>query len=236
LIFAISLLLVGLILLSSKMVFFLFVGYAILETISLMQVSIGYKIWIILIGGLVILVSLAFLGSSLRNRLMEVASTDNLEILKESSANDFNKVNGLTLRLMFWKWGLGDAPLDSYLLGQGTGDVQDYLNRTYERHNLAITISAQERYGYYGYNTHNQYVETFLKSGVLGLVSMVLLLVVTFRTAISGSNRLLTYLAIEVLIICLSECFFETNKGIVFSSLFISLLCVRYPSFDKQHS
>jgi O-antigen ligase len=174
--------------------------------------------------GFIFIINTNFIQSRWRDAL----STRSISILKENTMNDFSKVNGLTLRLLFWKWAIlemADHPL-LFISGVGTGDAQDFLNSVYENHNLAVTFSPTEKYGYYEYDSHNEYIQSLIKNGIAGITSVILLFVVPLRSALKERNSLLVWLCVILLFFCLSESIFETNKGIVFTSFFISLFFV----------
>lgn len=68
--------------------------------------------------------------------------------------------NGVSLRLLMWQFAgeiVGEKK--AWVAGVSAGDSQDLLNRKY--------LAANMRY--LGYNFHNQFVETFVRSGIAGL-------------------------------------------------------------------
>ncbi|WP_340064183.1 O-antigen ligase family protein [Ascidiimonas aurantiaca] len=142
----------------------LFILYTILKTINKIKL---FSFLLILITVL----TLALQSDFIKNRFKEVLHIDSLSELKHERMTDFEKVNGLTLRLMFVKFSIQDFLQDPMNIpfGLGLGDRKEFLNSVYENHNMARTIKEQ-KLGYYDYNTHNQYVEIFLGLGIIGLI------------------------------------------------------------------
>jgi O-antigen ligase len=208
-------------LLDSKMVIGASMVLFSLFIFRLLCMKLGSFIWPTL-AFVVILVISSIALFNFSPRFKEIASLKSLSILKEDRMTDFMMVNGLTLRLMFWKFSLKDFPPTDMAIGLGTGDVQDFLDRTYEMHNMAISYDGKVL-GYYGYDAHNQFLDIFLRFGFLGLGIFLLLLFSILKRFISiGSNL---YISFFFMVICIffSETFLGLNKGIVFFALFTSL-------------
>jgi O-antigen ligase len=82
--------------------------------------------------------------------------------------------------------------------GLGTGDVQEYLNEGY----TAIGFKSGQKFHY---NAHNQYLEELLKTGLIGLMSFVILLVY-LCTKINLSDPYYPF----ILLFFITGCFFES--------------------------
>ena len=157
---------------------------------------------------------LIFNHGYLKDRFEEISEIENLSILKENSMTDFGKVNGLTLRLMIIKFSVMESLDDpfSFIFGQGYGDKQFFLDTVYEKHNMARTTNGN-KIGYYGYNAHNQYIETFVSAGIIGLIYLFFLILSLIKITKTSKIAFCFY--------CLFiwSFFFESvitvNKGIV---------------------
>tara|TARA_R110001592_G_scaffold14826_1_gene65743 strand:- start:3512 stop:4723 length:1212 start_codon:yes stop_codon:yes gene_type:complete len=161
-----------------------------------------------------------------KDRFIQIFNIEALNILKEDSMTEFDQVNGLTLRLMFSKYAIIETiknPFD-ILFGQGFGDKQLFLDSVYEKHNMAITIDGK-KIGYYGYNLHNQYIETFVCAGLLGITYLVFLLIVLTKKF--SSNKMAFSFGLLIVWSFLFESVIMVNKGIVFfvfwSLIFINI-------------
>jgi len=162
-----------------------------------------------------LLIVFLLFSNPVKDRFNKITNFDSLTVLKDDSMTDFNKVNGLTLRLMFVKYAVLESitnPLN-FIFGQGTGDKHTFLDTVYEKHNMAKTINGK-KVGYYGYNAHNQYVDTLVSIGIIGLLY---LLGMIFK--LINLNRT-NYYALSFYILLswafLFESILAVNKGIVF--------------------
>jgi O-antigen ligase len=122
--------------------------------------------------------------------------------------------NSTTGRVEIWKETISLLP-EYWLLGTGTGDVKDVLNQEYHKHDFA--------YGYEkSLNAHNQYLQSFLALGIIGL----LLFVLTIKIPWIMRNRYHPLLLMMLFIFalnCLTESMLEAQRGAIFFALIISL-------------
>jgi O-antigen ligase len=138
---------------------------------------------------------------------VEVAVTNNEAPTTES----FNSTTG---RIEIWKETISLLP-QHWLIGTGTGDVKDVLNNTYHEHNFS--------YGYEkSLNTHNQYLQSFLALGLIGLLLFVLTIKIPWIMRNSYHPLLLMMLFIFALN-CLTESMLEAQRGAIFFALITSL-------------
>lgn len=104
-----------------------------------------------------------------------------------------------------------------WLFGYGIGDVNDQLNACYKKEIDTNVYQIKH------YNTHNQYVQMLLSSGIIGLVFFIVSIIVAIRH--SYKNDLKLFLLFNLL---LSICFFTENilsrhDGILFYAFFNSI-------------
>ena len=130
----------------------------------------------------------------------------------------FGKVNTLNLRFIKW-YAAKEILKDHYWVGVGTGDAQDQLVSQYEKIQFANGIQSK-------YNAHNQYIETFLKFGVFGIISILWLVFSPLMKAIESRNYFLFFVTFFLAISFLLESMLERQHGIVFMCFFIPLFHV----------
>jgi O-antigen ligase len=118
------------------------------------------------------------------------------------------------IRVVMWGRGL-EIIKDNFLLGTGTGDVKDKLQRNAEIEGYSIVKDRN-------FNVHNQYLETWMGIGVFGFVLLLLLLFIPlfFRSR----HYLLPYLIIILSTSFLFESMLNRLAGVMFFSFFLSLL------------
>lgn len=123
--------------------------------------------------------------------------------------------HSLLQRLEYWKAGMSIAS-DNWLLGVGTGDVQDTFDSYYERSQSQLLPKNRKR-------AHSQFVTVFLTFGIFGLLFFVFLL--ARFAAFNLKNRQLLALFF-ITIASLSFIFedtLETQTGVTFFALFFGL-------------
>jgi len=119
-------------------------------------------------------------------------------------------------RLVKWQSSL-EVIRNNWLFGVGSGDLQDELNKQYEIHNFQGGIVEQ-------LNTHNQYLQTLVGTGLIGLTFFMVTLIASISKAIRLNNHFfLVFIALFGLC-CLTEAMLERQFGILFYCIFSSLL------------
>jgi O-antigen ligase len=116
----------------------------------------------------------------------------------------------LTIRLAKWECAL-EVLRHHWIVGVGTGDAQEALMESYRQKGFSEGLRNN-------YNTHNQYLETWIMLGIPGLVLLIVVLWPWQR------NILWVCFLILISISFLTENMLDTQKGVVFFSFFYSLL------------
>ncbi|GGG27083.1 O-antigen ligase family protein [Pontibacter amylolyticus] len=121
---------------------------------------------------------------------------------------------GVSQRTVTWEHAL-QLSKEHWLTGLGVGDVQHALDNSYERHGYPELK---------GFNSHNQYLQTWLATGIAGLIILLLLCLNALYTGVRHRDRLAVTLVVLLIVTSLTEAILEANKGIVFIGLFYCLL------------
>jgi len=163
------------------------------------------------IGGVLILLFLAITITKLfPGRVGYYAGTVNREHLQAE--------NMLGLRSKMWDITYRLA-IENKISGIGTGyHIESYLTedemKIFDKNHLFI-------------NAHNQFLQTFLDHGILGLLFLASLLIYSFYFAIKTKNYLLLMLMIAIFVNIFFESMFERGHGIFTFTLFYSLFVVK---------
>ncbi|MFN0189078.1 MAG: O-antigen ligase family protein [Bacteroidia bacterium] len=207
-------------------------GLAILTIVSskmgILSFLIGYSVFIIfkirnykLIAVCffsISLIAILFISSNVTTLDRFIDLKEKTEIIEKDKFSYNEPFTGLTLRLTFWKIAINHMIKDkNYLFGMGTGDAQDYLNEIYKIHNL-------DAGGYKDFNPHNQWIQTFMQLGLGGVFILSLVFILSMINSLKYKNFALTLFLATTFCFTLSESIFEVNKGIVFFSLFFTVL------------
>lgn len=138
------------------------------------------------------------------------------EVIGQAEINADEIANSSGERIMIW-WYTFEITNDHFLAGVGTGDVRDHLLEKYREKKMHYALQLQ-------LNAHNQYLQTMIALGVVGLV--VLLLNLVLPAFWSMDRRHYLYLIFLVLIAFnfLFESMLETQAGVVFYAFFNAYL------------
>jgi hypothetical protein len=130
----------------------------------------------------------------------------------------------LLMRLEFWKTGLLILK-QNWIIGVGTGDVQDEFNLQYQRSGSQLKIEWWKR-------AHNQFLTITITFGFIGLI---IFLVYLFAPAINLKNKhdLFIVFMIISLVSMLNEDTLETQAGVTFFGFFYSFFLMEKSKIDK---
>jgi O-antigen ligase len=181
----------------------------------------------ILLTGLLILgvfVSAVFfvLPKRLQQRFTELT-----ELSYDIQADKLEYFSGLTIRLAEWE-GVWVALQGDWLIGHGTGGGKNALQLAYEA--LEFKVGLQ-----YSYNAHNQFLETALSNGVLGVIMLLLLFAVAFFQARKQENWLAMWFLIFFFLCIQTESMLIRHRGALFFAFYLALTMMagRFSITDK---
>lgn len=210
-----TLLLTGIFLLSSRML-----QVALIIIFSVKWVLLPFKpnrlIAVLGILGIILLITM---NTNVGNRYKELF-TNNIEVLQKTDVGRDYNFNGLNLRLFLWKCGLEILRENNlYYTGTGSSVAQKKLNEKIIKYNLYQGVKGTNDIGFLNYNFHNQYLETTIKTGIWGLLTLLLILIASFF----NSEKELKYVIILSLFLLCTESMYEMQQGAVLSSFLIGL-------------
>ncbi len=172
---------------------------------------------------------------SIKNRYLELGKLDGIENLDKINSGilltheDNVKFNGTSLRIVFWSVGIKKLLSENRLMiGLTPGDRRAIMNEEFYENGLNPAFE--------NYNLHNQYVQTFVEMGLIGLLLYVLLNFFYFKLAISDKNYLLLIFMIAFTIFQMTESVLERNKGIVFFIFFILFFQKLTPQINENRN
>lgn len=156
----------------------------------------------------------------IRDRFSDVLEIQDITILQEDKINNPNdpRINGLTLRLILWREAIKTIEGASELVfGNGVSK--------FKRDDLRIRMDNLGFKYQSKFNPHNQYINTFWETGLLGLLCLILILAESFKMSrIDVQNKLLLIFVIFFILSMLSESIFGRVRGIyIFTTLILIL-------------
>lgn len=210
-----TLLLIGIFLLSSRML-----QVALIIIFSVKWVLLPFKPnRLIAVFGILGIILLIAMNTNVGNRYKELF-TNNIEVLQKTDVGRDYNFNGLNLRLFLWKCGLEILRENNlYYTGTGSSVAQKKLNEKIIKYNLYQGVKGTKDIGFLNYNFHNQYLETTIKTGIWGLLTLLLILIASFF----NSEKELKYVIILSLFLLCTESMYEMQQGAVLSSFLIGL-------------
>jgi O-antigen ligase len=131
--------------------------------------------------------------------------------------NYANNPNGHSLlqRFEYWQAGFSLAT-SNWLIGVGSGDVQDAFNHHYEVSNSPLTEENRRR-------AHNQFLTYWISFGIIGLLLFLVLLFLFIRYNFQHKSLLgLLFIAIAISSFFMEDTL-ETQTGVTFFALFLGL-------------
>lgn len=139
-----------------------------------------------------------------------------------------NADNGSSVRLIMWT--ISTQVLTEHPLGVGTANVDDYLY-------AKLTKLKQYKLAKKYYNPHNQYLQSGIEIGMIGLAVLLLLLIKATNLAWKQRNYLLLFIVVNLAFNMLFESMLQRQSGIVFYTFWMCILVVysaHFPSTKKE--
>lgn len=212
-------------LLSSKLVIIFYLGY-LLFVITFTKTFINRRPYRIA-GFCMTLAAIAiifFVQSPIRARIKQELDA-RVSVIRQDKFTPADYFSGVQFRILTWRFVyeiLNEKK--AWILGVNPGDAQDVLKEKYLQENMFAGGTPENKTGYLGYHTHNQFLQAVLESGILGLIAFLMICAGLIKMA--GQISGYPYSALIVLMLC--NCFTDapltTQYGIVlfvFFPLFI---------------
>lgn len=197
--------------------------------------GIKWKEVVILLVSFLVVATLVLQTDTIKSRINELTELRGIEgftkvkdgvFLQESDIINFN---GTSLRITLWYLGVKVVKEEGKILqGLTAGDRRDVMNNAYDQTGLNPW--------YKDYNLHNQFVQTFVELGLIGLCIYLVLIISLFVISIKERNWLLTIFLAAFIFFQITESVLERNKGIVFFIFIILLLMQIKPRINENRN
>jgi O-antigen ligase len=221
------------ILLSSKLL--LVIALLLLVNAFLRRYSFRKNKRAVLVCGSALLLAvclLALTDNPVSRRYRELAA-GNLYVVRQEKFNPGMYFNALQLRLLEFRFASQILhEHQAWLFGVSSGDSQGLLDQKYVQTNMYIGNPAEGPHrhirGFIGYNFHNQYLETLVRSGLLGLAALLGIFAMLFAAARKQGTREGWYAVLIIAIFFIPEAPLTMQHG-VFMFCFFPLLLLYGP-------
>jgi O-antigen ligase len=211
-----------LLLLSSKLVIFFYLVYLVFWFIRLLQSNRMKKLTTaaLLTFGVLIATLVFATRNPISNRFYEIAE-GNIKLVTQDSFKEGDYFNGLQFRLLQWKF-VGEILTENnrWLIGVSPGDAQSLLNEKYVSKNMYSGEPSRGDRGYLVYNTHNQFLQTVLQNGIIGLLVLLTISFSLVKMVLQNRNWYTGFIILLLLAWLFTEAAFETQYGIMIFTFF----------------
>jgi O-antigen ligase len=219
-------LLLFLILLSSKNLIFITVLSIIIGLI--IKNKRGFKT-LLLGSSLVLITILVTIFSPMKNRLNQELTSNVKEVL---TCQEFNRVypwTGTTIRIFQAR--IAYELLDEYdvfLMGFGINASKEKIIEKQNHYNLY--------YGYNEYNFHNQYIQSAVESGLMGLICTLVLLFSIFKGYVNSRELMALFFFLIIASVFTTESYIWRQRGLYHFLILYGLLIKIRPVLSKQRA
>jgi len=148
------------------------------------------------------------------------------EMVDVKSDYKSNRWGGRSLRIEKWRNTL-ECYMNFPILGTGAGDCEDELLKVYRKNNFEIALKAN-------YNPHNQFLQTLLTLGPLGLVFLLGIFGSMLTRAERNQDFTLFLLAIVFAFSMVTESMLERQSGIFLFTVLISFFAAVSKSKEAE--
>ncbi len=174
------------------------------------------------LGALFYLINVRF-APTYAQRIPKVETIENAIKEKDEHNNAVTtSSDGTGSRIFVWKASV-DIIKENLLLGVGTGDSRDKMLEKYLEKQMKPEYDP-------GLNSHNQFLNTTVSLGLIGLLLLLACFVVPFFKALRVKNILVIGFVVLVSINLLFESMFERQAGVIFYVFLNTLLCSTFVS------
>jgi len=206
-----------LLLLSSKLVIVFFLGYLLYFLLTIRN----YNSKLIAVAFIAVFFAVCVFvfstNNPMSNRFRDIVNTD-FRMLERDKFDPGNYFNGLQFRLLQWRFVpqiLNEKR--AWIMGVGVGDAQQLLNDKYVSENMYIGDAQRGGNGFLGYNTHNEFLQSLLETGIPGLLLYVAVTLSLIKMMVWKRRAAFTFIGILLLAYSFSESVFESQySSIIF--------------------
>jgi len=132
-----------------------------------------------------------------------------------SVAPDRTSSESTAVRILIWEQAI-QLIKTNFLFGIGVGDVNDALYEAYEQNGITGALNHK-------LNAHNQFFQTFIGLGVVGIILLLVLTLGQLIKALVKRNVLLFIFSLLIILNFLVESMLQTSAGILYFTFFFCL-------------
>ncbi len=204
-----------LILISNRMGIFLCVIITLFFLLRLVQSAAIKSLTVVFI--FFVLIGLYSWNQTFQQKIKALVQVDAQQTIQLDEESSLGRTwDGLHLRLAIWDCAT-DVIKRHPLAGVGVGDAQQTLQEAYENRKFYFASRHNT------YNAHNQFLEQWLMTGIVGCLLFILALAIPLILSLKNDKLLYSLFLIIFICFCLTESVLEVTKGVVWFSFFNSI-------------
>lgn len=182
-------------------------------TFSVLLYNKGYKK--IIIGLVLALLGLATASYKLFPTPFKRFQTA-INVTKSSQTIDKTDAESTAVRILIWKESI-KLIKNKFWFGTTAGDVNDKLIESYEKEGLTGALTKK-------LNAHNQFLQTFIGTGFIGFVLLILMTLFLIVYSFIKKNYILMLFSILISLNFMVESMLQTQAGFTFFTFFLCLI------------
>jgi O-antigen ligase len=156
-----------------------------------------------------------------------------ISMVKQDTFSTQTVFNGASIRLLQWRYANEIMhEHDAWLFGVTSGNSQDLLNAKYSEAHLFMGIPHTRTRGFTDYNFHNQYIETTVRTGLVGLATLLYICWLMIELAVRRRTAEVGFTILALLSISAVQSFLTLQTG-VFAFVFMPLVLLSSPGRPK---
>jgi O-antigen ligase len=153
-------------------------------------------------------------------RFNEIIS-GNISMIEQQKFSPAIYFNGLQFRLLEWRFVSQIlTENNAWLIGVSPADAQHLLDQKYISTKMYIGEPGASDHGFLGYDTHNQFLESVLQTGILGLLIFIFICYSLIRLAFQRKSIELSFIMALLIAYAFTESCFESQYGLVLFTFF----------------
>ncbi|HWB93193.1 MAG TPA: O-antigen ligase family protein [Puia sp.] len=179
-------------------------------------------------GGILIMAWIAISDNPVKKRYLDLEHGD-ISMIRQDTFNTNTVFNGAQIRLLQWRYAnqIMREP-HAWIFGVTSGTCQDLLNAKYREAHMFMGIPHTHRTGFTDYNFHNQYIETTVRTGIVGLAALLYICWLMIELAVRRGTAESGFTVLALLSICTVQSFLTMQHG-VFAFAFMPLVLLSSP-------
>lgn len=225
-------LMLNLLLLSSKMLIVTGLGIILLQAIRQLQ-SLKSKL-LAIAGCIVLVVALFTTHNPVQKRFSELHTSSYAAALHEKDFSRF-EFDGLSLRLLLWRMGYEMlSEQHAWAVGLGDKHYEARLQDKIMHYKMYTGNGRTADTGFLHYNMHNQYMQTLVQNGLVGLLILLALLGFWLHHSYTTNSTFLFYTTLLFIVSFTTESVLETQSGILLFTIITSGAWTQSPELKNR--